>query len=87
LAKLFPKSYHRFQDFLSNFILTEEAFAVYEKKLEEQSSKSASSSSIFGDVLFFSGSIAAVAGTILYLSERTRWVLFLFYVLFGPVNI
>lgn len=58
------------QDFLSNFILTEEAFAEYEKKVGESSGKT---SSLFGDVLLFSGSIAAVAGTILYLSERTRY--------------
>jgi hypothetical protein len=61
-----------FQDFISNFVLTEEAFAVYDKKMEEKNSEKNSSSSIFGDVLLFSGSIAAVAGTILYLSERTR---------------
>jgi hypothetical protein len=54
---------------LSNFILTEEAFAEYEKKVGENSGKT---SSLFGDVLLFTGSIAAVAGTILYLSERTR---------------
>ena len=60
------------KDFISNFILTEEAFAVYEKKIEEKTLAKNSSSSIFGDVLLFSGSIAAVAGTILYLSERTR---------------
>jgi len=62
-----------FQDFISNFILTEEAFGVYERKMEEKKSARASGSSVFGDVLFFSGSIAAVAGTILYLSERTRF--------------
>ena len=59
------------QDFLSNFILTEEAFVEYDKKVEENSGKS--SSSLFGDILLFSGSMAAVAGTILFLSERTRY--------------
>ena len=59
------------QDFLSNFVLTEEAFVEYDKKVEENSGKS--SSSLFGDILLFSGSMAAVAGTILFLSERTRY--------------
>jgi hypothetical protein len=57
------------QDFLSNFILTDEAFADYEKKLQD---KSHGGSSLLSDVIFFTGSVAAVAGTILYLSERTR---------------
>jgi len=57
------------QDFLSNFILTDEAFADYEKKLQH---KSLGASSMLSDVIFFTGSVAAVAGTILYLSERTR---------------
>jgi hypothetical protein len=43
----------------------------YEKKVDENSGKS---SSLFGDILLFSGSMAAVAGTILFLSERTRLV-------------
>ena len=58
------------QDFVNNFVLTEDAIVNYEKILQdEERSKSRSS---FANVLLFSGSVAAVAGAVFFLSERTK---------------
>ncbi|XP_059091806.1 uncharacterized protein LOC131887267 [Tigriopus californicus] len=55
------------EDFISNFILTDEALAALKKKSNHPQGRS-----FLGDALLFSGSLVAVAGTVLYLSERTR---------------
>jgi len=53
------------EDFIQNFILTEDTLAEYQ---EEGDTKT----SILKEVLLFSGSIAAVAGAVFFLSEKTR---------------
>jgi hypothetical protein len=53
------------EEFISNFILSEDALQQYKKDCEE-------SGSILRDVLLFSGSLAAVAGAVFFFSERTR---------------
>jgi len=58
------------QDFLNNFVLTEDAIVNYEQLLKER--EASKTRSTLADVLFFSGSVAAVAGAVYFLSERTR---------------
>ena len=53
------------EDFINNFILSEDVLEQYKTECE-------GSSSYLGDVLMFSGSLAAVAGAVFFLSERTR---------------
>lgn len=55
------------EDFISNFILTDEALEALKNKSNHPEGRS-----FLGDALLFSGSLVAVAGTVLYLSERTR---------------
>ena len=58
-------------EFLHNFILNEETIAEYERLMNERPSRM---SSLVSDMVLFSGSVAAVAGAVLYLSERgTRY--------------
>ena len=57
------------EEFLTNFVLTEEVMAEYNRLLSETPSKS---SSLFSDIVLFSGSVAAVAGAVLYLSEKAK---------------
>ena len=54
-------------EFLHNFILNEETIAEYERLMTERPSRM---SSLVSDMVLFSGSVAAVAGAVLYLSER-----------------
>ena len=53
------------EEFISNFILSEDALEQYKADCE-------GSGSIMRDVLLFSGSLAAVAGAVFFFSERTR---------------
>ena len=53
------------EEFINNFILSEEAIQQYKQECEE-------SGSIMRDVLIFSGSLAAVAGAVFFFSDRTR---------------
>jgi len=55
------------EDFINNFILSEDVLENYKKECE-------GGSSYLGDALLFSGSLAAVAGAVFFLSERTRAV-------------
>ena len=55
------------EDFITNFILTEDALASSNEKKKADGARS-----FLGDALLFSGSLVAVAGTVLYLTERTR---------------
>ena len=57
------------EEFLSNFVLTEEVMEEYKRLTDETPSKS---SSLFSDIVLFSGSVAAVAGAVLYLSEKAK---------------
>ena len=52
-------------EFLHNFILNEETLAEYERLMTERPSRM---SSYVSDMVLFSGSVAAVAGAVLYLS-------------------
>ena len=56
-------------EFLHNFILNEETIAEYERLMNERPSRM---SSLVSDMVLFSGSVAAVAGAVLYLSERGK---------------
>lgn len=64
------------EDFISNFILTDEALESHRKRLTEETGGCSGGfggrRSYLSEALFISGSLAAVAGTVLYLSERTR---------------
>ena len=53
------------EQFISNFILSEDALEQYKAECE-------GSGSIIRDVLLFSGSLAAVAGAVFFFSEKTR---------------
>lgn len=53
------------EDFINNFVLSEEVLEEYRKTGE-------GGGSVLGDVLLFSGSLAAVAGAVFFFSERTR---------------
>ena len=53
------------EEFISNFILSEDAINEYKAESE-------SSGSIMKDVMLFSGSLAAVAGAVFFFSEKTR---------------
>lgn len=53
------------EEFIGNFILSEEA-------LEQYKADSEGSGSIMRDVMLFSGSLAAVAGAVFFFSEKTR---------------
>ncbi len=57
------------EEFVSNFLLNEEIMAEYKKHFEETPSRG---SSMLSDVILFSGSVAAVAGAVLYLSEKAK---------------
>jgi len=57
------------EDFVANFILTEEAVELARKSREQIEGSSAGS---FSDMLLISGSLAAAAATVMFLSERTR---------------
>jgi hypothetical protein len=57
------------EEFLSNFVLNEEILSEYHRHMEETPSRT---SSLFSDVILFSGSIVAVAGAVLYLSEKAK---------------
>ena len=57
------------EEFLSNFVLTEEVMEEYKRLTDESPSKT---SSLFSDIVLFSGSVAAVAGAVLYLSEKAK---------------
>ena len=59
-------------EFLHNFILNEETIAEYERLMTERPSRM---SSLVSDMVLFSGSVAAVAGAVLYLSERGNIIL------------
>ncbi len=59
------------EDFVGNFILTEEALELARKRQEELEAAPSRSSGL-GDVLLLSGSLAAAAAAVLYLSERAR---------------
>ena len=52
------------EDFISNFILTEEAIKAFNDKEKENDS------SFMGNALFFSGSFAAAAAAFYFISER-----------------
>ena len=52
-------------EFLHNFILNEETLAEYERLMTQRPSRM---SSYVSDMVLFSGSVAAVAGAVLYLS-------------------
>ena len=54
------------EEFINNFILTEDTMEQYKKELE------GGQGSVMKDVLLFSGSLAAVAGAVFFFSERTR---------------
>jgi len=54
------------EEFINNFILTEDTMEQYKMELE------GGKGSIMKDVLLFSGSLAAVAGAVFFFSERTR---------------
>ena len=54
------------QEFINNFILTEDTMAQYRLELD------GGQGSAVKDVLLFSGSLAAVAGAVFFFSERTR---------------
>ena len=56
------------EDFINNFILSEDTLEEYKKAGE-------SGGSVLGDVLLFSGSLAAVAGSIQL--KKNSWKLFL----------
>lgn len=58
------------EDFVSNFILTEDVLAEFKEHVEHEERQG--TSSFLGDILLFSGSVAAMAGAVLYLSERAR---------------
>ncbi len=58
------------EDFLSNFILTDEALEAHHRRLK--AIEGGDGRSRLADAILFTGSLAAVAGTVLYLSERTR---------------
>ena len=60
------------EDFVSNFILTDEALESHRKLLTAEAGSDFGGRSYLSEALFISGSLAAVAGTVLYLSERTR---------------
>lgn len=61
------------EDFVSNFILTDEALESHRKRLASEGGSSGfGGRSYLSEALLISGSLAAVAGTVLYLSERTR---------------
>ena len=53
------------EQFISNFILSEDALEQYKTECE-------GSGSIMRDVMLFSGSLAAVAGAVFFFSEKTR---------------
>ncbi|XP_023322769.1 uncharacterized protein LOC111697112 [Eurytemora carolleeae] len=53
------------EDFIQNFILSEDV-------LEKYKAQSEGGESYLGDILLFSGSLAAVAGAVFFLSEKTR---------------
>ena len=55
------------QDFVNNFVLTEEALARCEELVRER--EKSKSKSTLADVLLFSGSVAAVAGAVFFLSQ------------------
>ena len=57
------------EEFISNFVLTEEVMEEYKRLTDETPSKT---SSLFSDIVLFSGSVAAVAGAVLYLSEKAK---------------
>ena len=57
------------EEFINNFILTEDTMEQYKRELE------GGQGSVMKDVLLFSGSLAAVAGAVFFFSERTRCVL------------
>ena len=54
------------EEFINNYILTEDTMEQYKKELE------GGQGSVMKDVLLFSGSLAAVAGAVFFFSERTR---------------
>ena len=56
------------EEFINNYILTEDTMEQYKKELE------GGQGSVMKDVLLFSGSLAAVAGAVFFFSERTRCV-------------
>ena len=56
------------EEFINNYILTEDTMEQYKKELE------GGQGSVMKDVLLFSGSLAAVAGAVFFFSERTRYV-------------
>ncbi len=61
------------EDFLNNFILTEEALALASQTATDGDVKAGSGRGLLGgDALFISGSLAAAATTVLFLSERTQ---------------
>ena len=57
------------EEFLHNFILNEEILTEYNRLIEDKPSPM---SSLLSDVVLFSGSVAAVAGAVLYLSEKAK---------------
>ena len=56
------------EDFISNFLLSEDAMERYSAELSD----SDKGRSVLPEVLLFGGSLAAVAGTVFFLSERTH---------------
>lgn len=57
------------EEFLNNFVLNDEILAEFNALLEDKPSHF---SSVLSDVVLFSGSVAAVAGAVLYLSEKAK---------------
>ncbi len=57
------------EEFLNNFVLNEEILAEYHRLTEDKPSHF---SSLLSDVVLFSGSVAAMAGAVLYLSEKAK---------------
>ena len=55
------------QDFVNNFVLSEEALTRCEELVKERDSAQTKTS--LADVLLFSGSVAAVAGAVFFLSQ------------------
>ena len=69
------------QDFVNNFVLTEEALARCEELVRER--EKSKSKSTLADVLLFSGSVAAVAGAVFFLSQVShKFVTILFQLTF-----
>lgn len=57
------------EEFLNNFVLNDEILTEFNSLMAEKPSHF---SSVLSDVVLFSGSVAAVAGAVLYLSEKAK---------------